>query len=120
MTRGHITQLALEPRVNALRSWPSEGSHDVGLTFWCSILIGIGKEEMERTLNYFRKKLSCLAYLPSIVLKKWLVERHSRAVCNLIQLFRLTLESLVSSKSALNHSVSPCDVTLLHVVRSEP
>ena len=119
MTTVHMTQLALELRVNALRPWPSEGSHDVGLTFWCSILTGIGKEEMERIVNYFQEKISCLAYLPTIVLKKWLVEGHSRAVCNLIQPFRLTLESLVSSKSVLNHSVSPCDVTLLHVVKSE-
>ena len=57
MTRGHMTQLALEPRVNALKLWPSEGAHYVGLTFWCSILTGIGKEEMERTVNYFRKNI---------------------------------------------------------------
>ena len=82
MTTVHMTQLALEPRTNALRSWPSEVSHYVGLTFWYSILTGIGKEEMERNVNYLRKKISCLAYLPTVVLKKWLVEGHSRAVCD--------------------------------------
>ena len=45
MTRDHMTQLALEPMVNALRPWPLEGSHDVGLTSWCSVLTGIGKED---------------------------------------------------------------------------
>ena len=72
MTTGHMTQLTLEPRVNVLRLWPSEGSHYVGLTFWCSIYgLESGKRRWNE-VNYFRKNISCLANLPTVVLQRWL------------------------------------------------
>ena len=78
-----------------------------GAQYW----LELGKRRWSEQWIIFGKNI--MFRIPTIALNKWLVEGRSRAVCTLIQLFRLTLESLVSSKSALNHSVLPCDVTLL-------